>query len=111
VVAYSSAPAQEVRVEIGRLLLGPGEVQDPVQLHNQAMIWVVKASLATQGSSGLLQQLLRGRQVATITPSTAPHRRNKQRNRGTDLPTGAQRGGQAIRHGCHDRPRCLETAL
>jgi len=31
--------------------------QDQVQLHNQAMIWVVKASLATQGSSGLLQQL------------------------------------------------------
>ena len=109
----ASAPAQEVRVEIGRLLLGPGEVQDPVQLHNQAMIWVVKASLATQGSSGLLQQLLRGRRVGTVTPSTAPHRRNKQRNRVTDpgRRTGAQRRGRAIRHGCHDRPRCLETAL
>jgi hypothetical protein len=31
--------------------------QDQVQLHNQAMIWVVKASLATRRSTGLLQQL------------------------------------------------------
>ena len=95
-LAYSSAWAQEVRVDIGLLTCGPGESsevesrddalggeprkmlcvfrpsngpeevyagtyqtigQDQVQLHNQAMIWVVKASLATQGSSGLLQQL------------------------------------------------------
>ena len=95
-LAYSSASAQEVRVDIGLLLCGPGEGaeiesgndalsgqqgkilcvfrpsngpeevyagiyqtigQDQVQLHNQAMIWVVKASLATRRSTGLLQQL------------------------------------------------------
>jgi len=95
-LAYSSAFAQELRVDIGLLICGPGEGaeieggndalsgesskmlcvfrpshgpeevyagtyqtigQDQVQLHNQAMIWVVKASLATRRSTGLLQQL------------------------------------------------------
>jgi hypothetical protein len=95
-LAYSSASAQEVLVDIGLLTCGPGESaelessndalsgetrkmlcvfrpsngpeevyvgtyqtigQDQVRWHNQAMIWVVKASLPTQRSSGLLQQL------------------------------------------------------
>jgi len=95
-LAYSSASAQQVLVDIGLLTCGPGESaelessndvlsgeprkmlcvfrpsngpeevyagiyqtigQDQVQLHNQAMIWVVKASSQTQRFSGLLQQV------------------------------------------------------
>jgi hypothetical protein len=96
VLAYSSASAQEVRIDVGLLLCGPAENtevesgndalsgelrkmlcvfrssngpeevyagtyqtigQDQLQLRNHAMIWVVKASPATQRSTGLLQQL------------------------------------------------------
>jgi len=95
-LAYSSASAQEVRVDIGLLICGLGEGAEaesggdavtretnkmlcvfrpsnsgPEEVyagafqtigsqelsHDRAMIWVVKASPATQRSTGLLQQL------------------------------------------------------
>jgi Protein of unknown function (DUF992) len=96
-LAYSSASAQEARVDIGLLSCGPAEGAEvdsssdalsgeprkmlcvfkpsnngPEEVyagafqtigqgqelsHDQAMIWVVKASPATQRSTGLLQQL------------------------------------------------------
>jgi hypothetical protein len=97
-VAFSSALAQEARVDIGLLICGLGEGaeaesgggdamtretskmlcvfrpsnngpeevyagafqtigQGPDPSQGRAMIWVVKASLATQQSTGLLQQL------------------------------------------------------
>jgi hypothetical protein len=93
-LAYSSASAQEARVDIGLLICGLGESAEsggdaltretnkmlcvfrpsnngPEEVyacafqtigsqelsHDRAMIWVVKASLATQRSTGFLQQL------------------------------------------------------
>jgi len=96
-LAYSSASAQEVGVDIGHLICGLGEGAEaesggdamtretskmlcvfrpsnngpeevyagafqtisrgPDPYQDRAMIWVVKASLATQQSTGLLQQL------------------------------------------------------
>ena len=95
-LAYSSASAQEVRIDMGHLICGLGEgaeaesggdavtretnkmlcvfrpsnsgpeevyagafqtISSQELSHNRAMIWVVKASPATQPSAGLLQQL------------------------------------------------------
>lgn len=110
-LAYSSAPAQEARVDIGHLICGFGEGAEvescsdaltgeprkilcafrpsnsepeevyaaPVQTIGQdlqrsrdkAMIWVVKASPATQRSIGLLQRLYAADRSA---PSILPPR-------------------------------------